>query len=253
MTTSLIIQTTYECCEVGIFNNTDLIASCKIDKLRVSADLIPEINTLLSDNNLKLNDLSCIGINKGPGPFSTLRVIIATVNGLSFGTGIPLIGIDGLHALLLENSSSDFPLTVALLNAYNNDVYYGFDAQTEFSLRQLEAQPITTDRLSENKENKPAEHNLMTGCKNIELFLNELVAQFPGKTIRFIGQGTTVFAQQIRTIVGAQAYIPEPPLHNCTLEQLARMAHHAYVHKSCLSTQIHPIYLKALTYKKAGE
>jgi hypothetical protein len=49
-----------------------------------------------------------------PGPFTTLRLVIATMPGISFSTA-PLVGVDGL-ATPQMSTNQDYPVTVALLN-----------------------------------------------------------------------------------------------------------------------------------------
>ena len=83
--------------------------------------LVPTISELLSNNDITLNDLACIGINRGPGPYNTLRSIITTINGFHFTQKIKFIELEAIP-LLLE---SEAPGTAAILNAFSKRVYYG--------------------------------------------------------------------------------------------------------------------------------
>src|SRR3990170_4281291 len=123
MTLFLSIQNTYEAIEIALFKDDQLVAALKEDKSRASKELIPLIAYLLLRARITMKDLAFIAVNQGPGPFTTLRVVIATVNGLSFATNVPLVGIDSLDAFLEEYKNSEHP-TIILLNAFNNDVYY---------------------------------------------------------------------------------------------------------------------------------
>src|SRR3989344_8568089 len=64
-----------------------------IDEVKEEADkkqselLLIEIDKLLKKHNLKLNELDKIKAHSGPGRFTSLRVGIATVNGLNFALG----------------------------------------------------------------------------------------------------------------------------------------------------------------------
>ena len=115
----LVIQTNYLGIEIGLFEGETLIGLATVDKFNASQRIISLIHEILTNNSLFLDDLSFIAANQGPGPFTSLRVVISTVNGLSFATEKPLIGIDGLKAF-----AEEYPNTTILLNAYNKDVYY---------------------------------------------------------------------------------------------------------------------------------
>jgi len=48
------------------------------------------IERLLKKQDLKLNDLSSIEVNTGPGSYTGIRVGVAIANALSFSLGIPV-------------------------------------------------------------------------------------------------------------------------------------------------------------------
>ncbi len=99
----LALQNTYDHVEVGLFSRTpQLVSSYSIAKMEASRSLIPSLERFLQEQQLHLKDFPFLVVNQGPGPFTTLRTVIATANGLSFATGIPLIGVDALEAARSE-------------------------------------------------------------------------------------------------------------------------------------------------------
>ncbi len=56
---------------------------------------------------------------------------MVSANGLSFARNLPLVGVDGLKAFLYEYTNVMFPITVGLLNAFNNDVYFAIEHNNE--------------------------------------------------------------------------------------------------------------------------
>ncbi len=54
--------------------------------------LLPEIDKLLLENNLKLKDIKEIEVNNEGGTFTSLRIGIVTANALGFALGIPVKG-----------------------------------------------------------------------------------------------------------------------------------------------------------------
>lgn len=64
-----------------------------------SVILMPMIQNLLSDHDIKISDIDGFVVSKGPGSFTGLRIGMATIKGLSFGTNKPYISISSLDAL----------------------------------------------------------------------------------------------------------------------------------------------------------
>lgn len=142
----LVIQYPYDCIEIALCSSLKIIKRVEIHKFEAIKLLIPTINDLLTSNNLTLKDLICIGINRGPGPYNTLRSIISTLNGFQFTHEMKFVELEALPLLLGTGSViavKDIALglrsrksieinlppktnpTIALLNAFARRVYYG--------------------------------------------------------------------------------------------------------------------------------
>ena len=221
--TYLAIQNTYDEVQIALCANQEMVARTTINKINASAHCIPAIDTLLTQHNLTLADLSCIVANCGPGPFTTLRVVLTTVNGIQAASSLPLIGIDSLDALIQEYSNSAYPLTVALLNAFNQDVYYAVS-------------------------HTPT-HTITKGCQNITECITQLAQTYPGQPIQFLGNGVMLHQEFIKNMFGAYAYIPSPIAQTCSLEQIARMGLAAWEQGKSQTTPLTPHYIKSATPK----
>lgn len=121
----LAIQSTYDAIELGLFDIHQCIEKHTISKFQASAHLIPILDAILKNNNKSWTDLSFCVVSQGPGPFTTLRTVIATMNGLSYATHIPLIGISALDVLIQECDPTSAKNVCALLQAFSGDVYVG--------------------------------------------------------------------------------------------------------------------------------
>src|SRR5690606_15467118 len=96
-------------------------------KYEASGQLLVALAALCDRHGIARHQIEYIVAQVGPGPFTTLRMVLATANGLATALGIRLVPVDGLRALLEEHVNKDYPVTLALLNAYSNDVYYALD------------------------------------------------------------------------------------------------------------------------------
>jgi tRNA threonylcarbamoyladenosine biosynthesis protein TsaB len=65
-----------------------------------SASILPELDTMLRREGLRLADLDGIAVGIGPGSFTGIRLGVAIARGLSAATGLPLRGIGSFDILL---------------------------------------------------------------------------------------------------------------------------------------------------------
>ena len=87
-----------------------------------SSLLVPMIERLLKKARLKLKALDgfCIGV--GPGSFTGLRIGVATVKGLAFVTGLPVVAVPTFDAIA-RNAGRFRGIICVILDARKNKVY----------------------------------------------------------------------------------------------------------------------------------
>jgi tRNA threonylcarbamoyladenosine biosynthesis protein TsaB len=164
----LAIQNTYQNVQFAIFDGQELRTQCSIDKKEASKLLVPKLANLLDQQQIRLTNLHFIAVNQGPGPFTTLRVIIASMNGLGFASNIPLIGVDAFDAMQSEWQDNKYPTTITLFNAFAGEVYFAITQRKKTTLK---------------------------GYQCIDALL-EQCAELPG-TIQFIGNGASLYHKKI--------------------------------------------------------
>jgi tRNA threonylcarbamoyladenosine biosynthesis protein TsaB len=90
--------------------------------------LLPAIASLLAEEGVAPADVDAFAISIGPGSFTGLRVGLATLKGLAFGTQRPAVAVPTLAALAQEAPPGPGPI-VAALDARRGEVYAaGFGA-----------------------------------------------------------------------------------------------------------------------------
>jgi tRNA threonylcarbamoyladenosine biosynthesis protein TsaB len=91
-----------------------------------STALIPAIMQLLDRAGLAIRGLDAIVFGRGPGSFTGLRTACSVAQGLGFGSGVPVLGVETLLAVAEEaRSSHGAERVVALLDARMDEVYSG--------------------------------------------------------------------------------------------------------------------------------
>jgi len=195
MTTYLSVQNSYTHLEMALMRDAEVVDTTACAKQDASRDFIIHLSELLERNKLVVADLQFVAVNQGPGPFTTLRTVLASVNGLSFATKIPLIGVDGLDAGLDELANSDYAVNIYLLNAFNRDVYFGIQ---EGGQRQK-------------------------GYKKVDTLLAELHDRYPGTSLYFFGNGAELYVRDIRYELSGRAIFADPMPQTCSVEQIGKM------------------------------
>jgi len=211
--TIICLQSNYSAIE-GIVSCSNSLQFFSLPKEQSSSLLIPTINEFLHKANSSIDNVDCIIANQGPAPFTSLRTVIATVNGIAYATGIPLVSVNGLKALLAEYTDKQ-KVTVALLNAFHKTVYYG----------------IQTENTQE------------IGCLPIEQLLQTLKEKIAPLPIHFIGNGVKLYQEKIIETFENAVIDTEIPMY-CSIEQVMKIGYSSWQSKQNVHQQIEPLYLK---------
>lgn len=83
---------------------------------RLPADLM----TVLEHAGVRLDAVDAFAVATGPGSFTGLRIGIATMQGLAFATGKPLVGVSAFDALAARAGGGR---VVTLVDAWRGEVY----------------------------------------------------------------------------------------------------------------------------------
>lgn len=79
---------------VGLIDEEDVIGEFTFEADESQSErLLSSIDLLLKESDLKISDVEKIGVSRGPGSFTGLRIGISTAKGLAHGLGIPLVGV----------------------------------------------------------------------------------------------------------------------------------------------------------------
>lgn len=219
------IQATYNTTDIALFEDEKCLEQFFRADLKASSHLIPYLDSLLRNNGKTLSDLAFIALDKGPGAFTTLRVTIATLNGVAFAHKIPLIGIDGLEALTHELLCS-LPIPqanlsttiVTLLNAYSNDVY--------FMISDIKNGSTTT---------------VDYGCQNIDIVLESLASKIFEQKIFFTGNGALLHQERITKKLSLLEILPTP---TASAKTIACLGFIDFMQQKNCSDKILPNYVK---------
>ena len=136
MSTILAIETSTEIASAallydGLPSSSTLLVQSASGVQNHSQTLLPMVQTLLSQANLRLNACDAIAFGVGPGSFTGVRTACGVAQGLAFGLGLPVVPIHTLLAMAqacrLQTGAQE---VLPILDARMGEVYwaqYRFD------------------------------------------------------------------------------------------------------------------------------
>jgi len=119
----LSIDSSTESASCAILEENRLLGEISFNyKKQHSVILMTMVDNLLKNLALTITDIDGFVISKGPGSFTGLRIGIATVKGLSQGTGKPFLGVSSLDALAY-NMAFTSGIVCPIIDALRGNVY----------------------------------------------------------------------------------------------------------------------------------
>lgn len=153
-----------------------------LEKPNHAAIVLPLVGQLLERTGLSLVDVSALAVSIGPGSFTGLRIGLSTVKGLAYGWEIPVVGIPTLEAVAARVMNWE-GLICPLLDARKKEVYAALFRRASRTLDRLTADLVCT----------------------AEQMMERIGSLDTSSPCLFIGDGTRVYGEQIRDVLGDRA------------------------------------------------
>ena len=139
----LSIDTSSKICSVAVLEDTNVIIEKNIDdSLTHSQKLMPMVDSILKELNMKLTDFNLFSCNIGPGSFTGVRIGVSTVKAFCDVTNIPTTSVSSLESLayntLNSNIENEVNIVCSLIDAKNDNVYCGIFKKETNCFTQLE-------------------------------------------------------------------------------------------------------------------
>ncbi len=164
------LDTSTDICGIALTEDKTLITEFRSNIKRAHAEkIIHAIDRVLSDVNLKPDEIDGIAISIGPGSFTGLRIGLAAVKGLALATNLPVVSVPSLDALVLQ--AYFYPAQICpLIKAQADEAYtalYHFEKGQ--LVRNTDYQLITLNSLRDFIRQKTLIINV--GMKNLPNFI----------------------------------------------------------------------------------
>ncbi len=122
----LALDAATEACSVALWTDGAVIARYEEAGRDAAMRILPLVDEVLFEAGVRLPELTALAAGIGPGAFTGVRISVSVAQGLAFGAGLPVIGINSLEALawaaLQRQPGADDAL--ACLDARMGELYW---------------------------------------------------------------------------------------------------------------------------------
>ncbi|MDM8568394.1 tRNA (adenosine(37)-N6)-threonylcarbamoyltransferase complex dimerization subunit type 1 TsaB [Thiotrichales bacterium HSG1] len=123
----LAIDASTEVCSCALYMDGKVQDRSQFAPQKHSKLILPMADELLAEAELKLNQLDCLAVGRGPGSFTGLRIACGIVQGIAFGADLPVASISSLATLAqsayVETGKKQ---VLATIDARMGEIYYGY-------------------------------------------------------------------------------------------------------------------------------
>jgi len=145
----LAIETTGAFASVALMKDDKIIGHVSgNDRFSHLQNLMPQVETVIKENELSIGDIDLIAVSNGPGSFTGIRIGVSTARALSQILDIPCVAVPSLDALALrgaEYAKGDI-LICPMLDARRSQVYAGgYFIKDGYPVEEIKAGPYMMD------------------------------------------------------------------------------------------------------------
>ena len=163
----LSFESTAKTASVALSSNGRVVSSFTVDAgLTHSEVLLPMAEAVLQQAKCTFDEIDAYAVVCGPGSFTGIRIGVATVKGLAFGKGRPIVALSSTEALA-QNMMGIAGLIVPVIDCRRNECYCALFHSDGEDIR----------RLSEDDQMKIAD-------------LAPILSRYEGDTVYLVGDAT---------------------------------------------------------------
>jgi len=177
----LAIETATEACSAALDINDSCIQRFEVAPRQHTQLILPMIDELLQEADIKLNQLDAIAFGQGPGAFTGVRIAIGVVQGLAFAHDLPVIPVSTLAALA-QHFAKEHSHVASIIDARMQEIYWGLYKRNESGV--MEA--IIEDNISSPNDYPGASDSDWFGAgSGWKTYPKELQAKFDNNFLGF--------------------------------------------------------------------
>lgn len=175
---------------ISLFEDNKEIKSITVESTEDkyhSAYLIENIVNLLKEQNLKMQDISVLGANIGPGSFTGIRACLTIARVIAQQLNLPLIGVSSLE-ILSKINDTELPVII-VMDARKGMCYYAEFDRNGVCLQEPRLEPVETLNLN-HKTHKIITDKYMSDILNDKYIENTCYTDKDYNLAQYLGELT---------------------------------------------------------------
>ena len=168
MTRIICIDASTEACSAALLNGDEVTERFQIAPRQHARLLLPMVDELLQQSDLKLNQLDAIACHTGPGAFTGIRIAVSVAQGLAYGANLPTISVSSLANLaqqaVLVNAEAEYWCAI---DARMQEVYFAVYKANQQKLVEIKGDEcvIAPEQIDFNEliDSSAAQQRILTG------------------------------------------------------------------------------------------
>lgn len=131
MSRILALDSSTDACSVSLLVDGECLSLFELAAKSHTQRLLPMVDEILQQAGCSLSSLDALAFGRGPGSFTGLRICMGVVQGLAFGTELPVVPVSTLAAMALGHyraHPTDNRWVLATLDARMDEVYWSLFA-----------------------------------------------------------------------------------------------------------------------------
>ena len=142
----LAVETSTDACSAALFIDGQIQEKFAVAPREHTKLLLPMIDQLMADAQLKPQQLDAIGLSRGPGSFTGVRIAGGVVQGIAYGADLPVVPVSTLAAIAQDffNQHADAQLSFTAMDARMEEIFWGVYQRNDLGLAELNGMEAVT-------------------------------------------------------------------------------------------------------------
>lgn len=141
----LALETSTDACSVALFIDGELRERFEIAPREHTRLILPMVDALMAEAELKPAQLDAVALSRGPGSFTGVRIATGVAHGIAFGADVPVVLVSTLAAIAQDFFNHQVEdLSFTAMDARMDEVFWGVHRRNALGLAELVGQEAVT-------------------------------------------------------------------------------------------------------------
>ncbi len=141
----LAIDTSTDACSAALFIDGAIREKFEILPREHTKLILPMVDELLADAQIKPQHLDAVALSRGPGSFTGVRIATGVAHGIAFGADIPVVLVSTLAAIAQDVfNRHQVDLAFTAMDARMDEIFWGVYQPNALGLAELIGEEVVT-------------------------------------------------------------------------------------------------------------